>query len=357
MVPFKSMLYLLVLLNLSVSCAQSTANKEGSAVVETSSIANSTAQTDTLKFTSDIRSIMQDKNGNYWLGSHQEGVCMFDGNSYKYFTTKEGLIDQQVRSIQEDKNGNIWFGTANGVSMYDGVKFTNYPNDASNPQSDWDVIADDLWFNAGVNEGVNVFDGMRMNYFSFPKKASVEPFSAHQVTGISKSVDGKVWIATYDDLFCFDGNTLFMLDSLQVTLQNGDYVHIRSILADSRGRLWIGNNGIGVMLHHGNTTINFSDENGLIHANSGRNGDHSPAGTLEHVFAIKEDAVGNIWFADRDAGVWRFDGENMTNYLIAEGASNPMAWCIYTDNKGNLLFGATDGHVYKFSGDSFTEFF
>ncbi|MBI1266157.1 MAG: diguanylate cyclase [Cryomorphaceae bacterium] len=357
MASVKPLIFLVILLNLSVSCAQSTSNKEGSTVAETRSIAKSGAVSDTLKFTSDIRSIFQDSKGNYWLGSHQEGVCMFDGTSFRYFTVNEGLTDQQVRAIQEDAFGNMWFDTANGASMYDGAKFTNYPSDANNPQSEWKVSAENLWFNAGVNEGVRVFDGERMNYFSFSKTASVEPFSAHQVTGISKGVDGKVWIATYDDLFCFDGEKLSMLDGLSAVFLEGDYLHIRSVLADSKGRLWIGNNGIGVLLHYGEKTVNFSDEMGLIDAESKRDGDKSPSGTLEHVFAIHEDAVGNIWFSDRDTGVWRFDGEKMSNYTISAQTSNPMVWCIYSDSNGNLLFGAADGNVYKFNGDSFSVFF
>ncbi len=32
------------------------------------------AKADTLKFTSAIRAIFQDSKGNYWFGSHNEGV-------------------------------------------------------------------------------------------------------------------------------------------------------------------------------------------------------------------------------------------------------------------------------------------
>ena len=79
-----------------------------------------------LKFTSGVGPIFEDSKGNHWFGSHREGVCVFDGQSFTYFSTKEGLADNQIHSIQEDSNGNIWFGCAKGISSYDGEKITNH---------------------------------------------------------------------------------------------------------------------------------------------------------------------------------------------------------------------------------------
>jgi len=78
---------------------------------------------------------------------------------------------------------------------------------------------------------------------------------------------------------------------------------------------------------------------------------------MEHVFAIEEDAEGNIWFGDRDTGAWKFDGKTMTNYTISNKLSTPMIWSIYKDNANNLLFGMAGGGVYKFNGKSFDKMF
>lgn len=128
-------------------------------------------------------------------------------------------------------------------------------------------------------------------------------------------------------------------------------------MADSKGRIWIGNNGIGVLLMENEKAINFSDKNGLINTFSSKNGNLSPAGTLEHVFVIEEDSEGNIWFGDRDTGVWKYDGKNMTNYTIDSRLSKPMIWSIYKDNRNNLLFGMASGGVYIFNGKSFDKKF
>lgn len=141
-----------------------------------------------------------------------------------------------------------------------------------------------------------------------------------------------------------------IFDNEKLNLKDNELLHIRSVLADSKGRIWIGNNGIGVLLMEGNSIINFSEKNNLIHPTSTRRGDTSQPGTLEHVFAMEEDSEGNIWFGDRDTGAWKYDGKTLTNYPINDTLTKPMIWTIYKDNKNNLLFGMADGNIFKFNG-------
>ncbi len=92
--------------------------------------------------------------------------------------------------------------------------------------------------------------------------------------------------------------------------------------------------------------------NSLIDPNSKRNGKFkSLQGTLEHVFTISEDNKGNIWFGDRDGGIWKFDGKAMKNYTKI-GLTSDFALSIYEDKNGKLWFGMTDGSVYKLNGET-----
>ncbi|MGM0581337.1 MAG: ligand-binding sensor domain-containing protein [Bacteroidota bacterium] len=346
-------IYLIVLLSLNLSCAEKKTDKK---VISKYKLLG-TLKTDTLKFTSGIRAIFQDSKGKYWLGSHNEGLSYYDGKSFEYFTVNEGLSDNQIRSIQEDKNGNIWIGTAKGVSVYASGRFTNYITNTKGSKLEWNETSGDLWFYAGEEDGINRFDGKNMNYLIFPKPKNANPNNSFGVTDISEDKDGKVWIATYAALFNYDGKMVNIFGHENLKLKDNELLHIRSVLADSKGRIWIGNNGIGVLLKEGDTVINFSEKHDLIHPTSKRRGDKSEAGTLEHIFAIEEDSEGNIWFGDRDTGAWKYDGRTMTNYAIHNKFSTPMIWTIYKDNSDNLLFGKADGGVYKFNGESFDKWF
>ena len=348
------LIYLILILTLNVSCIKKKSIKKGSHESELVS----SVQTDSLKFTSGIRAILQDSKGNYWFGSHQEGVGLFNGKSFEYFTINDGLSDNQIRSIHEDKSGVIWFGTANGVCSYNKGIITNHmPIKNEISPNDWTRTSNELWFNAGNRDGVYKYDGLKLNFLAFPFPGKENLNTSYGVTDISKDQNGNVWIATYTALFNFDDKTIHVFDSNKLALKDGEMLHIRSVLADSKGRIWIGNNGLGVLLLQGNSTINFSDKNGLIHPNSGKNGHHSPVGTLEHVFVIEEDSEGNIWFGDRDTGAWKFDGKTMTNYTVDDTLSTPMIWSIYNDQNNNLLFGMADGGVYQFNGESFNRTF
>lgn len=123
-------IFLILILTLNFSCVEKKSTEKETNKPELVA----TSKTDTLKFTSGIRAILQDSKGNYWFGSHNEGVSYYNGKSFEYFTTNEGLSDNQIRSIQEDKNGKILFGTAKGVSVYDKGTFTNYSTKTNKPK-------------------------------------------------------------------------------------------------------------------------------------------------------------------------------------------------------------------------------
>src|SRR5438477_6393747 len=42
------------------------------------------------------------------------------------YTPRDGLVGNKVRCISQDSKGRLYFGTTNGLSVYDGSRFTNY---------------------------------------------------------------------------------------------------------------------------------------------------------------------------------------------------------------------------------------
>jgi ligand-binding sensor domain-containing protein len=274
--------------------------------------------------------------------------------------------------MQEDKDGVIWFNTQNGVSSYDGTSIkkraeanpgslqNNFQIQLNEPlQGKWMKSDNDLWFEAGIKEGVYRYDGKKLNYLAFPPQKVLDPYdNLFAVTSISMGRDNMIWFGTYAGVFGYNGSdfTIINDDTLGFDRTIAP-LHLRSILEDSRGRLWIGNNGIGVLLKEGSSVINFSEENNLIHPKSSRGGDKSPPGTLEHVFTIAEDSQGNIWFGDRDSGVWKYEGETMQNYTKEDGLTSDFALSIYEDKNAILWFGMADGRVYQFNGEDYEKQF
>ena len=304
-----------------------------------------------LKFSSGVRSILEDSKDNIWFGSHQEGVCLFDGKKLTYFTTEDGLSDNQIRSIFEDSKGMVWFEGGKGISSYDGKKIITHAEKTYSSKNEWQTEKNDLWFKGDESNGYNEFegrhpgvyryDGNKLSYHVFPLiPQEDEEFLYSVSTPFVKGKNGMLWFGTYGAVVGYDGASFTIIDDKSLGLnEETGYLHIRSIFEDSKGNLWIGNNGIGVLLYDGDTTINFSELHGLISENSlHRGGYRSPQGSLEHVFSIGEDLNGNMWFGDRDTGAWRYDGKSMRNYTRKDGLTTTHIWQIYNAKKGELWF-------------------
>jgi len=321
-----------------------------------------------LNFPNGVRAILEDSHGNIWFGSHSQGLCLFDGEKLTYFTSEDGLSDNQVRSIFEDSNGRVWFECGVGLSSFDGEKIITHTQKNYSFKEEWQSTEDDLWFKGDESTGYNDFeakpgvyryDGNALNYHVFPFVLSDNDFSHSISTPFVKGKDGMFWFGTYGAVFGYDGERFTMInnESLRLNEETG-YLHVRSIYEDSKGHLWIGNNGIGVLEFNGDTTINFSGSQGLISENSLHSGGYSsPFGSLEHVFAIGEDTNGNMWFGDRDTGAWKYDGKSMTNYGVMHGLSSTHIWQIYNSKNGELWFAMNDGSVMRFTGELFERIF
>jgi ligand-binding sensor domain-containing protein len=139
--------------------------------------------------------------------------------------------------------------------------------------------------------------------------------------------------------------------------KEGEFLHVRSVLEDSKGRLWIGNNGIGVLLNESDGIIKFSKKLNVYDDNIVGNTKKSPSGTLNHIFVITETENGDIWFGDRDTGAWKYNGKSLVNFTVDEDLKGQMIWDIYEDKNNNLLFAMANGGVYKFNGESFDQIF
>lgn len=307
-----------------------------------------------------IRSIFQDKNGNYWFGTNGAGVYRYDGSTLIQFTEKEGLSNNQVQRIQEDDSGNIWFGTgAFGISKFDGKIFTTFTNKenlrfSSSFDRDWKIEANDLWFYAGG--GVYRYHGNSLVYLPLVKPGKQSPndpykLSPYAVYCILKDKKDHVWFGTQALGVCrFDGKsfTWFTEKGLSGSAVLG-------LFEDSHGNLWFGNNGAGLFRYNGKSLINFTEEKGLSNTEFKVSG-KSDQGSLARVYTINEDNYGNLWIGTVDAGVWRYDGNDLTNFTTRDGLTSNAVNTIFKDNHGELWFGTDGDGVCKFNGKTFTKF-
>lgn len=306
-----------------------------------------------------IRSIFQDHLGVFWFGTNDAGVYRYDFQTLTQYTVNDGLADNQVIYIQEDDLGNLWFESGNfAISKFDGLTFTvetNAVNVTKGSDADWKSMNKDLWFYAGA--GVFRYSNSSLDYLPFvaatSKAQAQTPFSLSRygVYSILKDNKGNIWFGTQaEGVGRYDGKTITWLKDKGLA---GPAV--LGLFEDSSGNIWIGNNGAGLFRYDGETLTNLTEEKGLGNADfiaSGENG----LGTLARIYSINEDNDGNIWVGTVDAGVWKYDGNNLTNYTTKNGLTGNAVNTIYRDKTGELWFGTDGNGICKFNGTSFTEF-
>jgi len=226
------LLLLLGWILVATSCAASEEKSEHSFETTIEAKETSLDTSKRLKYTSGIRAILHDSKDNYWFGSHNEGVCLFDGKTFTYFTKADGLSNDQVRTIQEHKNGTIWFGTGNGVSSYDGGKIINQtPSTALLAyQRKLDegngFSMDNLWFNDGNTAGAYRYDGRELTYLPFEGTPEQQQ-SLTGMTAYSQGDDSNLWCSTFSAVLGYDGKDFEIIDDTAVGFDTANELHTK----------------------------------------------------------------------------------------------------------------------------------
>ena len=70
--------------------------------------------------------LLEDREGNIWIGTYRGGLDKYRGDSFTYFSSNDGLKDDVIRSILQDRSGNLWFGTfRGGITRFDGKSMSH----------------------------------------------------------------------------------------------------------------------------------------------------------------------------------------------------------------------------------------
>ena len=309
--------------------------------------------------------------------------------SFDIFTIEDGLPNNQIHCIYQDNKGWIWIGTSQGLSKFDGYKFTNYvpsPNDSASLNGHLvRVIKEDSKGNLLVGTetgGLNIYDRKKDAFFNpfcnIPEFCSKE-FS---VNDIIEDKNNKLWIATDDNILTMDsiGGVTTLNPELKVASQNLQGVFIRNLKFDFEGRLWIGsNNGLFVYNKNNNTlemvelpfTENqnreiwelYLDEEGFMWVGTYSDGlfmVNTKSGEItkiplepaiprtEVVRAISKGSFGEYWIGTR-GGLFKYSKLNGVAGLYRHNIQEPKSLshnsvlCIHHDKEGEMWVGTRGG--------------
>jgi ligand-binding sensor domain-containing protein len=302
-----------------------------------------------LKETRGIRDILEDENGNLWFSS-PDYIAKFDGRTMSYFSESNGL--SITGNIHEDLDGTIWVENGFRIFKYDGVRFSE-----SNLNSI--TASDELWFQKGLNPadttyiqpGLYEVNRQTTNFHPIPSPTNTyNKFLYLPSTKAIVSKDGTVWFGTMNKVYGFKNNRFISIGRKEMGRQDDErQIGIRGIFLDSKGVLWMADNGAGVFTYNNGVTENFT-KNHLLDA-----GDVD-GNTLHRAFSIAEDSEGNMWFGTVYSGIWMYNPktDEFSNYSKDDGVMSDNIWTIYKTKDDKLLFaGESPSAVYIFNGETF----
>lgn len=310
----------------------------------------------------EIDGIFHDSKNNYWFATNGNGVYYYNGRTLLHITDKHGLCSNFVLGVQEDVHGKIWFSTRDGICRLDIASFYNFINTSSFTNftdtikqakyGKLNYVKGGLFFNH--LQGICFYDGKTFTNFTIYPETYTPPaynyYRPYAVYSIMADSAGQIWVGTQEKGVCrYDGNTI-----TYITGHDLEGPAVRSLFQDKAGNYWFGNNGGGLYHYNGSVLRNITEEKKL--GNDAFLREKMPVDkpeSIARVFAINQDRDGTIWIGTPDAGVWKYDGENLTQYTMADGLSGMSVTVIYKDRNGELWFVANGEQVCKFDGKRF----
>ena len=274
-----------------------------------------------------IKMLAIDSKNRIWCAT-KSGVNMFDGKSWRLFTTKDGLLSNEIVYIVADKIGNVWAETKNGLNKFDGIKWI-VPFEI-NPGSFRQLAVDEnnnLWIACFVE--IIKYDGKNLKRYSNRDLK----ISDQNINAVIPDNRGRILILTtsQNEVYQFDGVACKKVDSFP------NVWGCRSIGFDSHGKILASIYQRGILFF----------QNGSYRYLNRWNGAHSEPDDLVEdkdgsIITVGQNGIFKInWYNKKGQF---FQNGNETNELTSNNVNG-----IIEDKNGNILFFYDDVLVGKYN--------
>ncbi len=284
-----------------------------------------------------IKTIIEDDEGNLFLGSDGRGLIKFTNESFISYTEDDGLSNSVVLSIVEDDMKNIWITThRKGICKIEEGTIVNYSmEDGLANNTVWcSLLAKDkrMWF--GTDMGLSVYENGKFKTYS-----TEDGLNAKKIYALNEDGNGDIWIGTKEGLsvLYLENDSIYSFNE-----QIGSIRNLRYIYRESNEVVWFcSSDGLFHFDIKNQRVTKYDETNGLP--------DRS-------VMAIVKDEKNNLWIATQNGLAIFNKGEFSTLELPDSYASNNVNF-LQLDNDDNLWIGTNFG-LYQLNileKDSFTK--
>ena len=274
-----------------------------------------------------ITSVLQDFEGNIWVGTHF-GVYQLRAHRVQVISKADGLRDDDVLSIAESPDGTVWLGTDEGVSW---VREGRVGNLAAPEERRWRRVSDAIALRDG-RLWLNEASPWIWSNGSFERTEWSSATAVGGAGALFEDRDGGFWIGRDRSVQCQTGSGWKNYD----TRDGLPPFRVRAISQDRAGGMWFGSYGGGLCWLEEGRIRSYPTSNGELN---------------NRVWAIHEDERGILWTGTQ-AGLNRFENGRFFTFTTAHGLHENVVNHVLEDQFGNLWFGGLRG-IYRVARNEF----
>ena len=266
--------------------------------------------------------------------------CSQTNHTFIRFTKEDGLSSTEVRSLFQDNKGFIWIGTANGLDMFDGVRFHHFINSETAIPSTLVLqvfrSGNRIWIHSQYEAGY--LDAVTLKYHTVPI----------EIAGKTHPFDGSLYLDNQNNILAatpygvcrYNGSArAFTTDSLP--FRTPENWRLISIYEDQeKGNYWLlAHNGLAM----------YEKSTGEVYFK-----DHNPA-HLKLFSDNRADTEVSSFLLDNKGNYWTENWNYNNNYIFRfNPVSNSMekmndrAEVFHGYSQYNALFQQRNGHYWMY---------
>lgn len=305
---------------------------------------------------SGFRSMLEDTNGNIWVGTNGNGLCIYNPNKKRFSGQAEAICWQgeSLRAICQARNGTVWLGTASRKLLRLNLA-TGKIRPVVLKQADWprsfDAEFDQVY---AIQEGRsgNIWVAASRGLFRFREEPGGgldwDFFKIYQNEGSFPNVfdlhlgpAGKIWLLTHFEFGQFDPAT--------GQFNGHNYLHVSGgkkerggnfpcIFQQKNGLFWLGTKRGLIQFDPVTETFSFfgndpKDPNSLSHP------------LVKCIQADPSEPERVLWVGTGGGGLNRFDLQTgrFTHFKKKDGLPDNVIYSILDDAEGNFWLSTNQG--------------
>ncbi|MEP7256303.1 MAG: two-component regulator propeller domain-containing protein [Ferruginibacter sp.] len=287
---------------------------------------------------------------------------------FKNYTVNDGLIANSIRKVFQDSKGFLWIATWEGLSKYDGNKFTNFSTAnglSHNMVNDFYESANDKLYVATNGGGFDIIQENRIIQKTAPAAITVNRFinftdgkiiATTDNGGLQEFNNGKltrlkkgILLPSYLEVTVLNDSFFFAVGERGIQLLNRNYELISEvrnndaiyaqfkIYQDSKKRIFVGTQSGLKMLAH----IPKKGEPIIFAAPAASF--NIPELQQTKINVVFEDADGTIWIGT-EKGLFKISTDGSWQLITKKnGLASDIITTIFQDNEKNIWFGTVLG--------------